>query len=1159
MIGLCLWTSPGLLKADGFGTFSLADAQASFVGEGANEQAGWACAFAGDVNADGYDDLLIGAQLNDQGGRDAGKVYLLLGRPGDFEPVDAQGNYDLSLAEGTYVGESDEDYAGSALAPAGDLDGDGFDDFLIGAWGYGGSAGRVYIIYGQSDPPGEILLEDVSSTLTGEDTGDLAGYAIAAAGDVDGDGYDDILIGAPRNDSGDNNAGRVYLWRGGPRRLTTNHDLGDAPYILQGAQEGIHFGWSVSGAIDLDGDNRSELLIGAYEYDGEDADGNTAENIGAAYLFSSRDLVEGLTTSDSALTLITGTEGGQEIGTTVELLPDVDGDAIGDVFLGAPQISTYELRAGAAVLISGPDALVGGWVTIEIGDFIDGNLAYDGTGTQAISPGDLDRDGLADLLVSAPYADVDEYGEVGKTAFFRGSPLHEDRLFSDTEDLFVGTLSAGLAGFSVAGRGDMDGDGHPDILIGAAGAGHAYLIRSGLYFDDDGDGLSEDEGDCDDTHADAYPGGVEIPYDGIDQNCDGFDDDDLDGDGYASTAAGGEDCDDGDADVHPDATEVSDGVDQDCDGIIDNNTSAYDDDGDGFSEDQGDCDDADPAIAPDADEIDNEIDDDCDGQIDEDLPTTDDDGDGITDDQGDCDDTDPASYPGAEENMDGTDNDCDGQIDESPSPNDADGDGFTPEQGDWDDSDPASYPGADEIPDGVDNDGDGQIDEGTEDNDGDGFSPAEGDTDDTDPSVYPGADEIPDGIDNDGDGQIDEDLDGDGFTLEEGDPDDSDPATYPGADEIPDGVDNDGDGLIDEGYTDADGDGFSPAEGDTDDTDPSVYPGADEIPDGIDNDGDGQIDEDTQDNDNDGFSPAQGDPDDSDPTTYPGADDVADGIDNDGDGQIDEDTLDQDGDGFTPLEGDSDDADPATYPGADEIPDGIDNDGDGEIDEGTTDLDGDGFSPAQGDCDDSDPGIHPDADETIDGIDQDCDGAVDEDTTVSDDDGDGFSEIDDDCDDASSTSYPGAPELCDGIDNDCDGAIDNDCGDDSSSGDDSASGDDDSTSQGGDGSSSGDDSASGDDDSTSQGGDGSSSDDDSASGDDDSTSQGGDDSGEGGHGTPTDEEGRPLDLNHGCGCTHPSNGSTKGDAWIFFLTLCTLSHRRLRRAAARGGHRARVL
>jgi len=232
--------------------------------------------------------------------------------------------------------------------------------------------------------------------------------------------------------------------------------------------------------------------------------------------------------------------------------------------------------------------------------------------------------------------------------------------------------------------------------------------------DQDGDGYSGCDGDCDDTDATIYPSAQEICNDGIDQNCDGQlnEADDSDGDGYTNCDTPS-DCDDFDANAYPGLAETCDFVDNDCDGVVDN---GFDQDNDGYTTCDGDCDDTAPTVYPGAAEACNGVDDDCDGTIDE---ATDDDSDGYTICNGDCDDNDHHTYPFAPEICDQVDNDCDGVVpaDETW---DGDGDGYV-ECEDCDDNDAAFNPGALEICDGLDNNCDGDVDEGL-DGDGDGYS-----------------------------------------------------------------------------------------------------------------------------------------------------------------------------------------------------------------------------------------------------------------------------------------------------------------------------------------------------------------------------------------------------------------------------------------------------
>lgn len=355
------------------------------------------------------------------------------------------------------------------------------------------------------------------------------------------------------------------------------------------------------------------------------------------------------------------------------------------------------------------------------------------------------------------------------------------------------------------------------------------------------------------------------------------------------------DCNDFDASIYPDAIEGVDGKDNDCNGLVDEGSYVSDDDGDRWSELNGDCNDADPTIYPSRAESVDDKDNDCDGYIDEDTVISDDDGDGLTEQEGDCNDARPDVNPDALEQSDGQDNNCDGLIDEGTVSYDDDGDTFTEIEGDCDDANALLYPAAPELTDDLDNDCDGLIDEGSPgvDDDGDGLSEDEGDCDDANPEAFPGGFEQPNGIDDDCDGTADDgtvrgDDDQDGFSEVEGDCRDDNNTVAPGALELADGLDNDCDGQVDEGTPnfDSDGDGASPAQGDCDDSNAMVYPSAAEYADGLDNNCDGQLDEGTirADDDNDGFTEIEGDCDDVRSDVYPGATEVLDGQDNNCDG-----------------------------------------------------------------------------------------------------------------------------------------------------------------------------------------------------------------------------------------------------------------------------------
>jgi len=328
------------------GDQQLVDAGASFIGERAADWAGYAVAAAGDVNRDGYADLLIGAPLSGN----SGVAYLILGAAGLGAAGEA---LQLSDADASFSGLGSHSDAGAAVAGVGDVSGDGIDDFLIGTPGASTTPAReggAHLILGPGLSGGTSSLSSADASYESSQAGDWAGYSVAGAGDVDGDGINDLIIGAPGAfmESG---AGAAHLFLG-----AADIDASSEARILSGADttfssktSGDVVGGSVAGVGDVDSDGHDDLLIGAH----------LANGGGTSYLvLGAPDGFDGGNTQNlsNVTTQLLGNHENSWAGGAVAGPGDVNGDGLDDLLIGAPQENTEGSRAGAAYLF-----FVGHW------------------------------------------------------------------------------------------------------------------------------------------------------------------------------------------------------------------------------------------------------------------------------------------------------------------------------------------------------------------------------------------------------------------------------------------------------------------------------------------------------------------------------------------------------------------------------------------------------------------------------------------------------------------------------------------------------------------------------------------------------------------------------------------------------------------------------
>jgi len=475
----------------------------TITGNAAGDYLGYSLRTAGDINGDGYEDIIIGAYRKNN---NQGAAYVIYGGP-----TVSLNNLDLSttalnpLTTGFVItGNAAGDYLGQSVSAAGDINNDGYDDIIVGAYGKNNFRGAAYVIYGgPNSMRSNIALSSVALdplttgfVITGSSISSYFGQSVSTAGDLNNDGYDDIIVGASLVNSA---RGAAYVIYGGPTSIMSNIDLSSTAlnplttgFVITGNAAADYFGASVHTAGDVNGDGYDDIIIGAY---------GKSSNRGATYVIygGPNSVMSNIALSSTALNpsstgfVITGSAVGDAFGYSVSTAGDINNDGYDDIIVGAyaknsGQGAAYVIYGRSTSLMSNIDLSSTALNPLTTGFVITGNAVGDYLGAAVSLAGDINNDGYDDIIIgasrvsSAKGAAYVVYG--GPTSSMVNIALSSTVLNPATTGFKVsGNAASDYFGWSVSTAGDINNDGYDDILVGAYGKnsyqGAAYLVYGG--------------------------------------------------------------------------------------------------------------------------------------------------------------------------------------------------------------------------------------------------------------------------------------------------------------------------------------------------------------------------------------------------------------------------------------------------------------------------------------------------------------------------------------------------------------------------------------------------------------------------------------------------------------------------------------------------------
>ena len=474
------------------------------TGEAASNYAGQSISNVGDINGDGIDDFAIGA--TGVGGSSQGAVYVVFGTasgfPANFSLASINGTNGFQINGGEYA----QDFVGVSVAGGGDVNNDGIDDLIIGASGAdpdGGGSGAAYVLYGKNVAVDGAFASDIATSsltgttgfqISGTNGGDNLGFSVAM-GDFNGDGIEDLLVGASQADNY-RGAGYVIFGKdtGVSGAFAGNIDVatldGTNGFKMPAVNSYDYAGTSVTNAGDINGDGIDDIAIGAM---GSDPNGS---NSGSVYIVYGKSTGFTATVSLSGLDgtngfRIAGLTAGDQLGISVSGAGDVNDDGVDDLIIGSNGLTNN----GGAFIVFGKNTAVNGAFASSVnvssldgtnGVRIDGELSGDNLGIRVSGLGDVNGDGIDDVIIGATGKDDGgsnagaAYVVFGKTTWGATASLSA---LDGTNGFQINGEAAGDNLSRVAGMGDWNDDGAMDILVatsfhdaGGNNSGAAWII-----------------------------------------------------------------------------------------------------------------------------------------------------------------------------------------------------------------------------------------------------------------------------------------------------------------------------------------------------------------------------------------------------------------------------------------------------------------------------------------------------------------------------------------------------------------------------------------------------------------------------------------------------------------------------------------------------------